>query len=76
VLARLKPIGTGKYEGRTIKRLAATPGRVLGIFRAPDRLTPTDRRAKAEWRIRRRVARRRNRRNRAGRTAARRRATG
>lgn len=51
VLARLKPIGPGKYEGRTVKRLAATPGRVLGIFRAPDRLTPTDRRAKAEWRI-------------------------
>ena len=51
VLARLKPIGPGKYEGRTIKRLASTPGRVLGIFRAPDRLVPTDRRAKAEWTI-------------------------
>jgi ribonuclease R len=51
VLARLRPIGNGKYEGRTIKRLDATPGRILGIFRAPDRLTPTDRRAKAEWRI-------------------------
>jgi ribonuclease R len=51
ILARLKPIGSGKYEGRTFKRLAATPSKVLGIFRAPDRLTPTDRRAKAEWRI-------------------------
>ncbi len=51
VLARVKPIGHGKYEGRTVKRLAGTPSRVLGIFRAPDRLTPTDRRAKAEWRI-------------------------
>jgi ribonuclease R len=51
VLARLKLIAPGKYEGRTIKRLASTPGRVLGIFRAPDRLVPTDRRAKAEWRI-------------------------
>jgi ribonuclease R len=51
VLARLKPIGNGKYEGRTLKRLASSPSRVLGIFRAPDRLTPTDRRAKAEWRI-------------------------
>jgi ribonuclease R len=51
VLARLKPIGNGKYEGRTIKRLTSTPGRVLGIFRAPDRLTPTDRKSKAEWRI-------------------------
>jgi ribonuclease R len=51
VLARLRPIGAGKYEGRTIKRLAAAPSRILGIFRAPDRLIPTDRRAKAEWRI-------------------------
>jgi ribonuclease R len=51
VLARLKPIGHGKYEGRTFKRLAGTPSKILGIFRAPDRLTPTDRRAKAEWRI-------------------------
>ncbi len=51
VLARLKPIGPGKYEGRTFKRLGATQSRVLGIFREPDRLTPTDRRAKAEWRI-------------------------
>ncbi len=51
VLARLKPIGNGKYEGRTFKRLGATQSRVLGIFREPDRLTPTDRRAKAEWRI-------------------------
>ena len=51
MLARLKPIGNGKYEGRTFKRLAGTPSRILGMFRAPDRLTPTDRRAKAEWRI-------------------------
>ena len=51
ILARLKPIGAGKYEGRTFKRLAATPSKVLGVFRAPDRLTPTDRRAKAEWAI-------------------------
>jgi ribonuclease R len=51
VLARLRPIGPGKYEGRTFKRLAGTPSRVLGIFRQPDRLTPTDRRSKAEWRI-------------------------
>jgi ribonuclease R len=51
VIARLKPISHGKYEGRTIKRLATTPSRVLGIFRPPDRLTPTDRRAKAEWHI-------------------------
>ncbi len=51
VLARLKPMGHGKYEGRTLKRLNDAPARVLGVFRAPDRLVPTDRRAKAEWRI-------------------------
>jgi ribonuclease R len=51
VVARLKQIGPGKYEGRTLRRLSDTPGRVLGIFRAPDRLVPTDRKAKAEWLI-------------------------
>ncbi len=51
VLARLKPIGAGKYEGRTLKRLGDSPARILGVFRTPDRLIPTDRRAKAEWRI-------------------------
>jgi ribonuclease R len=55
VLARLRPIGhgksAGKYEGRTLKRLTDAPGRVLGVFRAPDRLVPTDRRQKAEWTI-------------------------
>ncbi len=49
VLARLSPIGPGKYEGRTLKRLSDEPGRILGVFRAPNRLVPTDRRAKAEW---------------------------
>ena len=51
VLARLIPIGNGKWEGRTLKRLSEEPGRILGVFRAPGRLVPTDRRAKAEWRI-------------------------
>ena len=56
VLARLRPIAVhgkngGKYEGRTLKRLTDAPGRVLGVFRAPDRLVPTDRRQKAEWLI-------------------------
>ena len=51
VLARLKSVGPDKYEGRTIKRLAESVARVLGIFRAPNRLVPTDRRAKAEWTI-------------------------
>jgi ribonuclease R len=61
VLARLKPIGPGKFEGRTIKRLEGLTGRILGVFRetseerrahaAPPagRITPTDRRARAEW---------------------------
>ncbi len=60
VLARLKPIGPGRFEGRTIKRLADT-GRILGVYRAapPEtvarpvriagRIVPTDRRAKSEW---------------------------
>jgi ribonuclease R len=55
VLARLRPIGNGKYEGRTLKRLSDAPGRILGVFRpnpnGGGRVTPTDRRAKAEWRI-------------------------
>jgi ribonuclease R len=53
VLARLRPIGAGKYEGRTLKRLTDAPGRVLGVFHpAPGgggRIVPTDRRSKAEW---------------------------
>ncbi len=52
VLARLRPIGRGRYEGRTIKRISDTPGKVLGVFRpGPDggRIVPTDRRARAEW---------------------------
>ena len=52
VLARLRAIGNGKYEGRTIKRLTDAPGKVLGVFRRGaegDRIVPTDRRAKAEW---------------------------
>ncbi len=51
VLARLRPTGPGRYEGRTLRRIDDAPGRILGVFRAPDRLVPTDRRAKAEWRI-------------------------
>ena len=53
VLARLTPIGPGKYEGRTLKRLTDAPGRVLGVFQPAagggGRIVPTDRRAKAEW---------------------------
>ena len=54
VLAKLRPIGNGKYEGRTLKRLTDAPGRVLGVFRATPhggRIQPTDRRQKAEWQV-------------------------
>jgi len=51
VLARLKYIGGGKYEGRTVKRIgAAAPARVLGIYEE-GRIIPTDRRHKAEWAV-------------------------
>jgi ribonuclease R len=50
VLARLKPAGPGRYEARTIRRVADTPGRILGIYR-DGRIIPTDRRAKAEWTV-------------------------
>jgi ribonuclease R len=52
VLARLRPAGPGRYEGRTIRLLDGAPARVLGIFRPGphgDRIEPTNRRAKAEW---------------------------
>ena len=54
VLARLTPIGRGRYEGRTLKRLSDTPARILGVYRPGKdggRITPTDRRAKAEWHV-------------------------
>ena len=58
VLARLRPAGPGVYEGRTVKILPDAPGRILGIFRAvandrqaAGRITPTDRRARAEWTV-------------------------
>ena len=52
MLARLKPTGPGHYEGRTLRRISETPGRILGIFRhrrQENRIVPTDRRYKAEW---------------------------
>ncbi|MBE7729870.1 ribonuclease R family protein [Komagataeibacter sp. FXV3] len=65
VVARLRRIGPGKYEGRTLRRLTDAPMQVVGLFRtldttdpmasAPARyrpagiLTPADRRAKAQW---------------------------
>jgi ribonuclease R len=54
VLARLRPIGAGKYEGRTLKRISDTPGRVIGLFRTTERgnrIVPTDKRSKAEWTV-------------------------
>lgn len=54
VLARLRPIGNGKYEGRTLKRLTEAPGRILGVLRdgpGGRRIVPTDKRAKAEWTV-------------------------
>ncbi|MCO6417435.1 VacB/RNase II family 3'-5' exoribonuclease [Siccirubricoccus sp. KC 17139] len=51
VLARLKFIGGGKYEGRTMKRIGGgTPARILGVYEE-GRLIPTDRRHKAEWQV-------------------------
>ena len=54
VLVRLKPIGPGRYEGRTLRRVSETPGRILGVFkrgRGENRIVPTDRRSKAEWTV-------------------------
>ena len=52
VLVRLRPIGPGRYEGRTLRRIGETPARILGVFkrgRTENRIIPTDRRSKAEW---------------------------
>jgi ribonuclease R len=52
VLARLRLITPGRYEGRTLRRISETPGRILGVFkrgRTDNRIVPTDRRSKAEW---------------------------
>jgi ribonuclease R len=54
VLARLTPIGRGRYEARTLRRVDETPGRILGVFkrgRGEDRIVPTDRRSKGEWTV-------------------------
>ncbi len=54
VLASLKPAGPGRYEGRTLRRVTETPGRILGVFkrgRGENRIVPTDRRSKAEWTV-------------------------
>jgi ribonuclease R len=55
VLARLRPVARGGYEGRTIRRIAGHVGRILGVFRRASRhggrIEPADRRSKAEWRV-------------------------
>ena len=54
LLARLRAIGPGQYEGRTIRRISEAPGKVLGVFvLGPDggRIRPTDRRLKAEYAV-------------------------
>jgi ribonuclease R len=58
VLARLKPIGdphtARKFEGRTLKRIEGTPGRVIGIFRKRAgvmRIEPTNKKVKADWSV-------------------------
>jgi ribonuclease R len=54
VLARLTPIGRGRYEARTLRRVDETPGRILGVFkrgRGENRIVPTDRRSKGEWTV-------------------------
>jgi len=50
VLARLKPLGAGRYEGSTVKRVGAVPARILGVYEG-GRIVPTDRRHKAEWAV-------------------------
>ncbi|MFT8243937.1 ribonuclease R [Roseomonas sp. BN140053] len=51
VLARLKPIGRDKYEGRTLKRLAESgTSRILGLFES-SMIRPVDRRARADWSV-------------------------
>jgi ribonuclease R len=54
VLVGLQPMGPGRYEGRTLRRVGETPGRILGVFkrgRTGNRIIPTDRRSKAEWTV-------------------------
>jgi ribonuclease R len=55
VVARLVRIDEDLYEGRTIRQLAGVPQRVVGVYETipgvGGRLTPTDRRVKAEYRI-------------------------
>ncbi|MBI1206226.1 MAG: ribonuclease R [Azospirillum sp.] len=54
VLARLRRMADGSYEGTTLRRLEDGPARILGVLRAGSggyRLVPTERRAKTEFAV-------------------------
>lgn len=50
ILARVKPLGGGRYEGRTFKRIGGGPARILGVYQE-GRIQPTDRRQRQEWSV-------------------------
>ncbi|WP_370643351.1 ribonuclease R [Roseomonas cutis] len=51
VLAKLRPMGRDRYEGRTLRRLAETgASRILGMFER-GLIRPVDRRARADWAV-------------------------
>ena len=52
-LVRLRRLGDGSYEAKTIRVLGGVPKRVLGIYQEDGRLRPTDRRAKNDFLVRR-----------------------
>ena len=54
LLARLKPLAEGGYEGEAMRRISAAPAVVLGVFRKGprgDRVQATDRRLRDEFEI-------------------------
>ncbi|PHK96953.1 ribonuclease R [Pseudoroseomonas rhizosphaerae] len=50
ILARVRPLGGGRYEGRTFKRIGGGPARILGVYQE-GRIQPTDRRQRSEWSV-------------------------
>lgn len=55
-LARLTPDAEGGYDAKIIRRLERGPAEIIGVFaivRGQGRIQPTDRRAKAEYSVRR-----------------------
>jgi ribonuclease R len=54
VLARLKHVGAGAYEGSVIRRVSEAPGRVVGVFSiGPDggRIRSTDKKDRGEYSV-------------------------